>query len=142
MSKHWNEKELDAYGHLNWTVGNSDWLACFDAIRVPGGIKYHVVVNCESGGFIDTPEKNTVALDQAEALLGGLPEYWEGIALENYPNGRGDLRVRRKETKACAKAWLAHIKELVKQPEPEEPEEEDHDEYGELQRAALARGQP
>ena len=31
---------LDAYGHLNWTVGNEDWIACFDARRVADGIGY------------------------------------------------------------------------------------------------------
>lgn len=52
---------LDAYGHLSWTVGNEDWIACADYnvfINTDGEIllAYHVVVDCESGGFTDTLE--------------------------------------------------------------------------------------
>jgi hypothetical protein len=68
--------KLDAYGHLNWTVGNEDWLACFDARRVGNEIEYHVIVDCESGGFTDTIERGAVpATAEGIANLSGLPGY-------------------------------------------------------------------
>lgn len=65
---------LDAYGHLTWTVGNEDWLACADfAVFVNRDgdvlVAYHVVVDCESGCFTDTPEAAVVNLKDDESLL-------------------------------------------------------------------------
>ncbi len=58
---------LDAYGHLQWTVGNEDWLACIDFHVYAGSdeeadllVGYHIVVDCESGGFIDTLKSGVV----------------------------------------------------------------------------------
>ena len=54
---------LDAYGHLKYTVGNDDWLACADFgvfIHPERGIliAYQIVVDCESGGFTHTVEEH------------------------------------------------------------------------------------
>ena len=74
---------LDAYGHLNWTVGDENWTACLDAVRVGDQIAYHVVVDCESGGFTDTPAKGHVpATAEGVADLRGLPDYWFDIGTE------------------------------------------------------------
>lgn len=57
--------DLDAYGHLTWTVGNEDWIACADFTVVTDDdgevwVAYSVVVDCESGGFVDTLESGVV----------------------------------------------------------------------------------
>lgn len=116
-----NEDKLDAYGHLSWVVGNDDWIACFDARRVPDGIEYHVVVDCESGGFIDTPEHATVpATEGGIRNLLGLPGYWASICMDNYPD---DDAYGPIEWEDCANRWEAHVRSLLAQPAPEEPDE-------------------
>lgn len=59
--------KLDGYDHLSWTVGNEDWLACADAVvgRFNGKVfvATHVVVNCESGGWIDTFDKAVLPVE-------------------------------------------------------------------------------
>jgi len=90
--------ELDAYRHLNYTVGFSDefnedvaedsdrgdWLACADfnvCNHLHEGliVAFHLVVNSDSGGFIDTLESGVVPADKAPY---GLLEYWLDIGLE------------------------------------------------------------
>lgn len=71
---------LDGYGHENWTVGNKDWVACADAAlgRFRGRLflAWHVVVDCESGGWIDTIEKSTVEITpEATPPTGVLSQY-------------------------------------------------------------------
>ena len=48
---------LDAYGHLNWVIGDEDNLACFDyAIYQDDkgnyGVAFHCVIDSDPGGFI------------------------------------------------------------------------------------------
>lgn len=118
MGKYHKEDELDAFGHLTWTVGNEDWIACFDAIRVGNKVKYHVVVDSESGGFVDTMEEGEVAAKDAVAQLGGLPDYWYGIALDHYADeeGRDDpdspYHLSDEETERVSKSWIEHLKSL------------------------------
>ena len=125
-----DEDKLDAYGHLSWTVGNEDWIACFDARRVAEGIEYHTVVNCESGGFIDTLEHGTVpATEDGIRNLLCLPAYWAEICMEHY-SARGDqARYGRITWRRTAKLWAKHIRSLLAEPaqEPAEP----HDYEGE-----------
>src|SRR6185295_2820870 len=92
---------LDAYGHLNWTVGNEDWLACFDARRVADGIEYHVVVDCESGGFTDTIERDTVpATADGIANLLCFPSYFADVCSEHYLGNDEHGAVEWQETDA------------------------------------------
>jgi hypothetical protein len=117
-------EKLDAYGHLTWTVGNDDWIACFDARRVPEGIEYHVVVDCESGGWIDTIETRTVPATEEgirDALC--LPDYWAGICMEHYCHRGDQARYGRITWRRTAKRWAKHLRALLAQPAPEEPEE-------------------
>jgi len=69
--------ELDAYGHLAWTVGDENWIACLDYDISPDGKRYayHVVVNCESGGFIDTLETGEGPIAELGNIR-GLAGYW------------------------------------------------------------------
>lgn len=105
---------LDAYGHLNWTVGHEDWIACFDAIRAGDAIHYHVVVDCESGGFTDTLEDGRVKLDDANGIanLKSAPFYWADICAEHYRYVKG-FAVDPAETQKTADAWATHLDALV-----------------------------
>lgn len=105
---------LDAYGHLNWAVGNDDWIACLDA-RVNGdGIEYHVVVDCESGGFTDTIERNIVPFAQV-ANLRQMPDYWADVCREHYAHSRKrSHRVGVRALNHVRKSWNAYLDQLVK----------------------------
>jgi hypothetical protein len=115
MGKHWNENELDAFGHLNWTVGNADWIACFDAIRVGDNVRWHIVVDCESGSIVHTVESGEgPATMETVRDLAGLPAYWADICREQYPPGtRGFGRITYART---ARAWRAHLLSLIANP--------------------------
>lgn len=133
MGKYWDETKLDAYGHLEWTVGNEDWMACFDAILSPSRqeILYHIVVNCESGGFVDTMETGSMPIEQAVQSLEGLPDYWVGVCYEHYAGEDTEsedspYRISDKETVKTAASWKRHLEDLVKTARelgPAEPDE-------------------
>jgi hypothetical protein len=110
--------ELDAYGHMTWTLGDSDWMACFDAVRVGDSIAYHVVVNCESGGFIDTVEQGVVPITEA-AKLSILPSKYADAGIEHHLEARqrGES-VGRFAYRDCEKRWARHVKQLIKTKEP------------------------
>ena len=108
--------KLDAYGHMNWTVGNEDWLACFDAIRKGEGLSYHVVVNCESGGFIDTLETGEIKFIEKNQIenLKCFPDHWADICRENYIDSRKRAhQVKVREVARTRKDWAKHIDELI-----------------------------
>lgn len=95
------EDHLDAYGHLTYACGCSpwsddapedrdlDWLACADfAVHNDGEylhIAVHVVVDCESAGFVDTVDSGTVVLHVDEVDPSMLPTdlllYWLDVLL-------------------------------------------------------------
>jgi len=93
-------RELDAYGHLTWSVGfdspdGGDWLACFDfdVVRDADGkrwIVYQTVVNSDSGGFVDTLESCVVEIDQAPV---NLPDYWAGISQDGHGESWTDVEI-------------------------------------------------
>lgn len=107
---------LDAYGHLTWTVGNEDWIACFDAVLSPDKtrIAYHAVVNCESGGFIDTIEKGVVPVEDAKTKLYNLPDSYFDSCCEQYA-GEYEYPIDINECQQSIKSWNRHIDILVKQ---------------------------
>lgn len=138
------ERELDAYGHLTWTLGDLDWMACFDAVRVGTEIHWHVVVNCESGGWIDTLETGAARVDDSKAMaqLIELPGRYVDSAIENHLMARQQREpVGRLAYRACEKAWAKHIRQLIKEAPSEEDIEEAHADET-LRKAALNRGQP
>lgn len=125
-----NERKLDAYGHMEWTVGNEDWVACFDAIRVPEGISYHVVVDCESGGWIDSLDEGVIAIDDHNRLenLKSLPDYWADVCWEHYYDKGPEMSPKDDETADCTKRWAEHLDSLIAAPTPEpEDDESDHE---------------
>lgn len=119
MGKHWNEEELDAFGHLTWTVGNEDWIACFDAVRKGDKVEYHVVVDCESGGFVDTIESGSVPAEEAVTRLSGLPDQFYSIACEHYAeedtsNSESPYYLSDVELEKTTTAWKEHLTNLQK----------------------------
>ena len=115
--------ELDAYGHITYGVGFSDecnedvdedsdrgdWLACFD-FRVwkhPSRgvlVAYHVIVNSDSGGFIDTLESSVVEADKAPF---DLPDYWASIGMEQ---DAAWTEQECKDADRCQTQWNADLK--------------------------------
>jgi hypothetical protein len=116
--------ELDAYGHLTWTVGTVEdesggsWMACFDAVYDENSntIRYEVVV--DGGSFVDTPESGSVSPDNLDGLK-GLPDRWHEVGLV----ASAGLRMDEELLAETKKNWEAHIDDLFKQAcDPEEVE--------------------
>jgi hypothetical protein len=115
---------LDAYGHMEWTVGNEDWVACLDAVLSPEmeRIAYHVVVDCESGGFTDTTESGVVRIDDADAIqyLKSLPGRYADSCIEFYPGQvpeDDEAYAGPIEWEETDKRWSAHLDALIRQAE-------------------------
>lgn len=105
--------ELDAYGHLTWTVGNEDYTACFDAIRKGEHIAFHVVANCESAGFVDTVQAGAVPLAEVGRLY-DLPDAWADKIREQYAGSRKrEHHVGVRELMRTRRAWRQHLDEIA-----------------------------
>jgi hypothetical protein len=104
--------QLDAYGRLEWMVGNADWVACFDAALGPHGVVYHVVVDCESGGFTQTQEAGEVPLRDALTKLAGLPYAYACLCADACD---GDSLPSNEDVEACVASWRAHLETLIEE---------------------------
>ena len=114
-------EKLDAYGHLTWVVGygddgddddRGDWLACFDFFihTNPDGdtkVAYQVVVNSDSGGFIESPESGVVPADKAPF---DLPDYWASIGMDGDPAWTDE---EIKDSWTCNEQWNKALKEAI-----------------------------
>lgn len=98
--------ELDAYGHLSYTVSygeegddEGDWMAAADfAVGKIGRRKvvaYEVVVNSESGGFVQTVEQGVVPADEAPF---GLLKHYQSVGIEGFS------RIKRSDERANDKS--------------------------------------
>jgi hypothetical protein len=104
---------LDAYGHLTWTVGNDDWIACADYnvfINTDGEVifAYHVVVDCESGGFTDTVEAQVRNLTKRpfRSERGWCPLWqYADICSEHYMNDAQFGTPDHKEVEAACRSF-------------------------------------
>ena len=120
-------KLLDAYGHLTYTTGYSDewnedvgedsdrgdWLACLDfkVWKHPSRgvlVAYHVVVNSDSGGFIDTLESGVVEANKAPFSL---PDYWTGIGMDYSSWTEQEC----KDANDCQEQWEADLRKAIEQ---------------------------
>lgn len=133
---------LDAYGHLTWTVGSEDWLACADASlgRFHGRLflAWHVVVDCESGGWIDTLETGFEEITPDGKPPMGILAPWLDRCWENYAqdqDGGKDpdkehLQIDQEGSLRAIEEFDAHVLDLWKGEERsidldwEEPEED------------------
>jgi len=93
-----------------------DWLACFDfkTFDCPDRgilIAYHVVVNSDSGGFIDELESGVVTPDKAPF---DLPDYWASVGMEG---GTAWSEEEVKDSWDCNKRWNEELKRLIEQHE-------------------------
>ena len=118
---------LDAYGHMNWTVGNEDWVACADARRVGDQIEYEIVVDCDSAGFVDTIESGSVpaTLDGITDLL-RFPGRYADMCCEQYTGTDPDdldAYAGPIEWEETNRTWRNHLESLLAQ----EPGEEESD---------------
>lgn len=91
-----------------------DWLACFDYIvdtdeHGVTRIAYHVVVNSDSGGFIDTLERGVVRPDKAPY---DLPDYWTSVGIEH---GTPWSPEEMKQADHCQTQWSMSLKEAIDQ---------------------------
>lgn len=130
-------KNLDAYGHLTWAAGWSDeWneevpedsdrgdmLVAADAVRDGDNVRYHLVVNTDSGGFIETQEQGSVPAAEAVDLLTDLFENAVATCVElNLLAAGQDLTPNeRKENDAVFAAWRQHLEAITTTPETEAP---------------------
>ena len=105
---------LDAYEHLTWTVGNDDWIACFDAVLSPDKtrIAYHTVVNCESGGFIETTEAGVIRIENANKLF-NLPDSYLDLCCEHYM-GDYDHPIDINQCQKSIESWNRRIECLIR----------------------------
>lgn len=123
---------LDAYGHLTWTVGNEDWLACADASvgRFDGDLylAWHVVVDCESGGFTDTLESGFLKIEPGCKAPFGVLAHFLDICFEHYaheqvdPEGdqpedpdddKSHLQIDTEQGAQASEAFDEHLRELL-----------------------------
>lgn len=116
---------LDGYGHMNWTVGNEDWVACADAaVGLFGGKVYvatHVVVDCESGGWIDTLHKEVLPVE-GEPPRGILSSFLDSCC-EHYADQQDDetCQIDLDQCQRAIDSFDAHVARLW-QIKPDAPE--------------------
>lgn len=120
MGKHWDPKKLDAYGHLEWTVGNEDYIVCLDAILSDDyqEVIYHCVVNCESGGFTETAVSGSFEIAHAVHALADFPAIWANAVRDQYAEEDTDSKespyfISPEETATTAASWKRHLEALV-----------------------------
>jgi hypothetical protein len=92
-----------------------DWLACVDIDRRGDWVGYHVVVNSDSGGFIDTIEQGVLTVAEARDQLPGLLETYDDVGSEHLVNdGQWYTKEERGECLAAVKRWKQHVEELTR----------------------------
>jgi len=119
-------KKLDGYGHMSWTVGNEDWLACADAVvgRFNGKVfvATHVVVDCESGGWVEAFHKAVLPVEGGEPPRGILDGYLD-TCCEYYADQQDD-ECFKIDLDQCQKAISEFDQHLAKlwQTRPDAPD--------------------
>jgi hypothetical protein len=122
-----DEFELDAYGHLTYSIGYSyesddapedddrgDWIACADFDVLGDWIAYHVVVDSDSGGFIDTMEAGVLDPHQAARQLPSLLDGWTDTASEHLAAG-GDwfTEAEQEANEKSSARWRKDVRETL-----------------------------
>jgi len=92
-----------------------DWIACTDFDRIGDHVGYHVVVNSDSGGFIDTLEQGVYTVEEARKHLPGLLETWNDTASEMLvDDGHWFTHEETKDYLAAIKRWKADLARALK----------------------------
>ena len=90
-----------------------DWIACADAARDGDRVGYHVVVNSDSGGFIETVEEGIYTVEEARKHLPGLLETWDDVASEHLVTGGvWYTEQETQENLRAIKRWKEYVEEL------------------------------
>jgi len=115
---------LDAYGHMTWTVGNEDWTACADAAvgRFDGKLflAWHVVVDCESGGFTETLEKGCEEIAKDRLPPQGILHPYLDTCAEIYASADSEGAATQIDTERCLAAirdFDQYVQEIWTRPE-------------------------
>lgn len=109
------EEEFEEWQETAGVSDRGDWIACADAQRIGDFVAYHVVVNSESGGFIDTMEQGILSVEDARVQLPGLLETWDDVASEHLVvDGAWFTKQEREENLAAIQRWKDHLKEILK----------------------------
>lgn len=91
-----------------------DWLACVDFDRKGDYVAYHVVVNSDSGGFIETTEQGVLTLEEARRTLPGLLDHMDDIASEQLVSE--GVWFTKEEREDCLRAigrWERSVKNVL-----------------------------
>ena len=72
-------------------------------------VAYHVIVNSDSGGLIDTLESGVIEADNAPF---DLPDYWTSLGMDD---GTPWTEQECKDADNCQKRWEADLREAIKQ---------------------------
>lgn len=92
-----------------------DWLACADFARVGEQVGYHVVINSDSGGFIQDGERGVYSVEEARKHLPGLLETWDDTGSDLLVNdGQWYTKQERTENIAAIKRWKDDLNEALK----------------------------
>jgi hypothetical protein len=92
-----------------------DWIACTDFDRIGDYVGWHVVVNSDSGGFIDTLDSGVYTVEEARKHLPGLLETWNDTASEHLVEaGHWFTPAETQEYRAAIKRWKADLAEALK----------------------------
>jgi len=92
-----------------------DWTAWVDVGRIGDYVGYHVVVNSDSGGFIDTMESGVLTVEEARRKLPSLLEGWRDTASEHLVMSETWFTSEEIEDDLkTIKRWKAHLKRLLK----------------------------
>lgn len=91
-----------------------DWIACVDFDRQGDYVGYHVVVNSDSGGFIDTLDQGVYMLEDARKHLPGLLETWDDVASEHLVEaGHWYTPEEIEENRRAIERWKTALKEAL-----------------------------
>ena len=87
-----------------------DWIACADFDRKGDYVAYHVVVNSDSGGFIDTLDSGVLTVERAREELPGLLETWHDVASEHLvASGEWFTNVEDKGNRLSIERWRREL---------------------------------
>lgn len=91
-----------------------DWSAWADVHRIGDWVAYHIVVNSDSGGFIDTMESGVLSIEEARRKLPNLLDYWRDVASEHLV--MSETWFTNEEIEDDLKTiqrWKDHLKEVL-----------------------------
>jgi hypothetical protein len=91
-----------------------DWLACLDYDVKGDWVGYHVVVNSDHAGWIDTLESGVMSIEDARKHLPGLIDTWHDVASEHLvESGDWFTKEEIESNEANIVLWKRSLKEAL-----------------------------